>query len=85
MSYQAVIRNASNTLVANQSVGMRISVLQGSPGGSAVYQETQSPLSNINGLVSIEIGAGTVVSGTFSAIDWSAGPYLVRTETVPVG
>lgn len=85
MSYQAVIRNASNTLVANQTVGMRVSILQGSPGGSAVYQETQSPVSNINGLVSIEIGAGTIISGTFSAIDWSAGPYFVKTETDPAG
>lgn len=85
MSYQAVIRNASNTLVTNQGVGMRISILQGSPGGSAVYQETQSPTSNINGLVSIEIGAGTVVSGTFAGIDWSAGPYFVKTETDPAG
>jgi len=85
MSYQAVIRNASNTLVANQAVGMRVSILQGSPGGSSVYQETQSPVSNINGLVSIEIGSGTIVSGTFSAIDWSAGPYFVKTETDPAG
>jgi hypothetical protein len=85
MSYQAVIRNASNILVANQSVGMRISILQGSPSGSAVYQETQSPTTNINGLVSIEIGAGTIVSGTFSAIDWSAGPYFAKTETDPTG
>jgi hypothetical protein len=85
MSYQAVIRNASNTLVANQSVGMRISILQGSSGGSAVYQETHSPVSNINGLVSIEIGAGTIVSGTFSVIDWSVGPYFVKTETDPAG
>lgn len=85
MSYQAVIRNASNTLVTNQNIGMRISILQGSPGGSAVYQETQTPVSNINGLVSIEIGAGTVISGTFSAIDWLAGPYFVKTETDPAG
>ncbi|WP_343632052.1 hypothetical protein [Fluviicola sp.] len=85
MSYQAVIRNASNTLVTNQNVGMRISIIQGNPGGSTVYQETQTPSSNINGLVSIEIGAGTVVSGTFSAIDWAAGPYFVKTETDPAG
>ena len=85
MSYQAVIRNASNVLVTNQTVGMRVSILQTSPGGSAVYVETQTPVSNINGLVSIEIGAGTIVSGTFSAIDWSAGPYFVKTETDPAG
>lgn len=85
MSYQAVIRNASNILVTNQNIGMRVSILQGSPGGTVTYQETQTPTSNINGLVSIEIGAGTVVSGTFSGIDWSAGPYFVKTETDPAG
>lgn len=85
MSYQAVIRNASNTLVVNQSVGMQVSILQGSPGGAVVYQETQTPVSNTNGLVSIEIGGGTIVSGNFSAIDWSAGPYFVKTETDPAG
>ncbi|MFN5210266.1 MAG: hypothetical protein ACK5D8_12355, partial [Bacteroidota bacterium] len=37
MSYQAVIRNSSNTLVTNQQVGMRISLLQGTTSGNAVY------------------------------------------------
>lgn len=85
MSYQAVIRNSSNVLVTNTSVGMRISILQTSPSGSAVYVETQTPTSNANGLVSIEIGGGTVVSGTFSSIDWANGPYFIQTETDPAG
>jgi len=85
MSYQAVIRNASNTLVSNTTVGMQISILQTTSTGTAVYVETQTPTTNANGLVSIEIGAGTVVSGTFSTIDWSAGPYFIKTETDPVG
>lgn len=85
MSYQAVIRNASNTLVTNQNVGMRVSILQGSPTGTSVYVETQTPTSNINGLVSIEIGGGTVVSGTFATIDWAAGPYFVKSESDPTG
>ena len=62
MSYQAVIRNSSNQLVTNQTVGMQISILQGSPSGTAVYVEIQEPVSNANGLVSLEIGLGTVVS-----------------------
>ena len=82
MSYQAVIRAASNTLVTNQPVGMQISVLQGS---KAVYEETQTPTSNTNGLVSLEIGTGTVISGSFTAIDWSAGTYFIKTETDPTG
>ncbi|OFX42031.1 MAG: hypothetical protein A2W95_14825 [Bacteroidetes bacterium GWA2_40_14] len=85
MSYQAVIRNSSDQLVANQPVGMQISIIQGSATGSVVYAETQTPTSNANGLISIEIGGGTVVSGTFSSIDWTNGPYFIKTETDPTG
>ena len=81
MSYQAVIRNSSNALVSNQPVGMRISILQGSASGNAVYIETQTPSTNHNGLASLEIGGGTVESGTFSTINWANGPYFIKTET----
>jgi len=85
MSYQAVIRNATNTLLTNQPVGMQITIIQGSVSGTPLYVETQSPTSNINGLVSLEIGTGSIVSGDFSAIDWSAGPYYIKTESDPTG
>lgn len=85
MSYQAVIRNASNNLVTSQAVGMQLSILQGSASGTPVYIETQNPTTNTNGLISLEIGSGTVVSGTFNTIDWSAGPYFIKTETDPTG
>ncbi len=85
MSYQAVVRDADNDLVINQAVGMQISILQGAANGTVVYVETQTPTANVNGLVSIEIGAGTVVSGNFVAIDWSIGPYFIKTETDPMG
>ena len=85
MSYQAVIRNSSNTLITSTVVGMKISVLQGSPTGTVAYSETQSPTTNANGLVSLQIGAGAVVSGTFTAINWATGPYFIKTETDPTG
>ena len=85
MSYQAVIRNNSNTLLANQMVGMRISILKSTASGAPVYVETQSPTTNDNGLATIEIGGGKIVSGTFSTIDWANGPYFVKTETDPTG
>jgi uncharacterized protein (TIGR02145 family) len=80
-SYQSVIRNAGNQLVANQNVGIKISILQGSAAGSAVYAETHSPLTNANGLATLEIGGGTVLSGNFANINWVNGPYFVKTET----
>jgi hypothetical protein len=84
MSYQAVIRNSSDALVTNQEVGMRVSILQGTSSGTAVYMETHMPTTNANGLVSLEIGGGTT-SDDFSAIDWGNGPYFIKTETDPSG
>ncbi len=84
MSYQAVIRDAEGNLVISQSIGMQISILLGSADGDAVYTETHTSTTNPNGLVSIEIGAGTTTSD-FSAIDWPKGPYFIKTETDPSG
>ena len=85
MSYQAVIRDASDNLITDTQIGMQISILQGSASGTAVYVETQVPTTNANGLVSLEIGAGTVESGDFATIDWANGPYFIKTETDPTG
>ena len=74
-----------NNLVTNQTVGTRISILQGSASGTAVYVETQTPTTNTNGLVTIDIGTGSVVTGTFSTIDWSSSTYYIKTETDPAG
>jgi uncharacterized protein (TIGR02145 family) len=85
MSYQAVIRNSSNQLVTSHAVGMQISILQSSETGTPVYVETQTSTTNANGLVTIEIGAGTIITGTFALIDWSSGPYYIKSETDPSG
>ena len=85
MSYQAVIRNSSNVLVTSTPVGMKISILQGSSTGTAVYVETQTSSTNANGLVSLKIGSGTPVTGTFAGINWATGPYFIKTETDPTG
>ena len=89
MSYQAVLRDANNNLLKNQSVGMRVSILvQSGPTPHVLYQETYSPnpKTNANGLVTLEIGGGTPIIGTFSGINWSAGGnYSVQTEIDPTG
>jgi hypothetical protein len=84
LSYQTVVRGADDKWVATQTVGMQISILQGSASGASVYVETQTPSSNADGLVSLEIGTGTT-SDDFSTIDWSLGSYFIKTETDPTG
>lgn len=76
--YQAVVRNAGGAIITNQSVGYQLTILQGSPSGTAVYTETFTPTSNSYGLVNLEIGTGTTVDD-FSAIDWANGPYYIET------
>lgn len=85
MSFQAVVRNASNSLITSSPVGMKISILQGSANGTAVYVETQNTTTNTNGLVNLIIGNGTVVSGTFASINWASGNYFLKSEIDPTG
>jgi hypothetical protein len=85
LSYQALVRNANGELMKNSNAGFRIQILQSTEFGAAVYVETHAAATNENGLVTLEIGAGTVVAGTFNAIDWSDGPYFIKTEIDPAG
>ncbi len=85
MSYQAIVRNTGGQILANQSVGIRASILQGSPAGAAVYSERLTGNTNANGLLTLEIGSGTVLTGTFNTINWSTGSYYLKTETDPTG
>ncbi|MGE6398108.1 hypothetical protein [Chryseobacterium scophthalmum] len=86
MSYQAVIRNSSGQLIPNQNVAIKVSVLQTfGTGLVVVYSERLTGITNVNGLLSMEIGAGTVISGTFNTINWSSGAYFLKTEVDPTG
>ena len=84
MSYQAIVRDANNTLLVDKPVGIQVSILQNSETGSEVYVEVHSVVTNMNGLVALEIGTG-VTSYDFSSIDWTNGPYYVKVETDPTG
>jgi hypothetical protein len=85
INYQAVARDNSGNTLPNTAVSFRLSVLQGSASGTAVYSETHSLSTNAYGLANLAIGGGTVVSGTMGSIDWSAGPYFVKVELDATG
>ena len=84
-NYQAVARNATGDLLQNQPVGIRLSVHEGSAGGTVVYQETHLPTTNQFGLINLAVGAGSVVSGDFTTINWSSGLYWLEVEMDPAG
>jgi hypothetical protein len=80
MSYQSVVRNAANQIVANQSIGVKISIVEGSLTGTTVYAERHTTTTNANGLFTLEAGGGTPTTGTFSAINWGNGSHYIKSE-----
>ncbi|MFN8286745.1 MAG: tail fiber domain-containing protein [Chitinophagales bacterium] len=73
INYQAVARNAAGSVIQNQNVSVRLSIHDGSSGGTIVYQETHSATTNQFGLFTVVIGGGTVQQGTFAGINWGSG------------
>lgn len=84
-NYQAVARNTSGALLSQQNVSFRISILQSSAAGTAVYVETHNTTTNDYGLANLKIGLGTLVSGSISAITWESNNYFLKVEMDPAG
>jgi hypothetical protein len=84
-NYQAVVRDATGAVKANQNVSFRISILQGSVSGTAVFRETHSAMTNEFGLVNLEIGNGNILNGTISTINWGGNRHFLKIELDPNG
>jgi hypothetical protein len=85
-NYQTVVRTVSGNVLANQTISLKISMLSGSATGAVVYSEVHSgKTTNDFGLVNLEIGKGTPVSGTFSTIGWAANSFYIKVEIDPAG
>ncbi len=75
-NYQAVLRDGTGQVLANQHVEIGIAILQDSPTGNEVFAETHSVSTNNFGLANLQIGS--VNSLEMETIDWSAGPYFIQ-------
>lgn len=84
-NYQGVARNSSGTALASAPIGLRISILDGGPAGTVVYQETHAATTNAFGLYTVAIGSGTVVSGAMAGIEWATGNKYMQVEIDPAG
>ena len=81
-SYQAVVRDAQNAIVANQSITVKITILQGADLDSAtdVYSEQHNVKTNQNGLFTLIVGKGDS-AGSIRTVNWSKGKCFIRTKT----
>jgi hypothetical protein len=78
--YQSVVRDGNGDVVVNQPVSFQISLISGSSTGTVEYCETHAATTNAFGLVTLAIGEGTVVSGSFSGINWSTAAHFIKVE-----
>ena len=79
-NYQAVLRDDAGELITDQSVDIRISIIDNEPTGPALYQETHTKTTSSYGVVNLVIGDGTVESGTFSQVNWGENDKYLGIE-----
>ncbi|MDH7464508.1 hypothetical protein QEG73_24640 [Chitinophagaceae bacterium 26-R-25] len=80
LNYQAIARNADGSIISNQSVTVKFTVLENSANGTAIYQETHLATTNNFGLFTLSIGKGNATSGNFSSINWGSGSKFLSVE-----
>lgn len=85
INYQAVVRGTTGAILQNQVIGLRISILQGSDTGPAVFAETHTPTTNAYGLINVQIGTGTNLGPLLNTIDWGADIYYMAVQIDPAG
>ena len=83
--YQSIVRDAANNVLANQNVNLKILILDNSATGNVLYSETHSVITNEFGLINLQIGSGTILSGSFNSINWGVNNKYVRLELDPTG
>jgi uncharacterized protein (TIGR02145 family) len=83
--YQAIARNSSGLAIASTAVKVRFSIRDSIATGAIKYQETHNPTTSALGLFSVNVGMGTVVSGTFSGINWGKNAKFLQVELNTTG
>jgi formylglycine-generating enzyme required for sulfatase activity len=83
--YQAIARNSSGQAIASTAVRVRFSIRDSIATGVVRYQETHNPTTSALGLFSVNVGMGTVVSGSFSGINWGKNAKFLQIELDPAG
>jgi uncharacterized protein (TIGR02145 family) len=73
INYQGAAVDSLGKPMKNQTISLKLSVLDSSSTGAAAYVETHSTPTNGSGIFSLQIGGGTAVTGTFDSIPWANG------------
>ncbi|MGD0709825.1 MAG: tail fiber domain-containing protein [Bacteroidales bacterium] len=84
-NYQAVARDAGGFPIVSHAIGVQFLIHKSYSLGTVVYSETQTTSTNQFGLFTLQLGQGTPVIGTFSAIGWAGEDYWLEVQIDPSG
>ena len=86
-NYQGVARNSVGNVLTNKSITLRLSIRDGSAGGSIVYSETRTVITNPFGLFNVQMGStgATNVTGSIPGVNWAVGNKFIQVEIDPAG
>ena len=74
--YQAVARDSSGMPIADQIIGVQISIIPSSPNNPPAYVEQHTVTSNDFGVINLSVGDGIPSLGDFLNLDWSLVSYI---------
>ena len=84
--YQAVIRDANGRMLASKNITILAKIIRKIGNSNyLLYSERHSVTTNTQGLVTINIGTGTKVSGNWANITWTGGEHFIETDIDPNG
>jgi len=78
ISYQAVVRDLNNGLIAEQEVNIRITIKKSGSSDIEYKEEHLNIMTDAAGVVSLQIGDGDALQNNFSDVDWSEGNFEIE-------
>lgn len=84
-SFQGLARGTNGNPISKSTIAIRASIINNTANGTLLYQERFTQLTDTFGLFNINIGTGSVLSGTFATIDWGNGNKFLKIEYDPAG
>ena len=72
--YQAILRDNMGAIIKNEEVIITIDILDSSPTGSSVFEETHNVFTNSQGLINLNVGA----IEDLNILKWNKNIYFIK-------
>ena len=79
-NYQAVVRDADGTPMADEGVEITFILRDGSPSGEILFEEAHTTFTNEFGVINLQVGRGIAIIGQLTDIDWGNGSVYMEVQ-----